>query len=203
MAMLAHSQISKGSILIGGNIDPGYAQIGDQEKYVHGINPSIGVALKENKIWGVQYYYDQFKREKYGIDKNMKSTKHGAGIFYRQYVPIGRKFYFLGQATAFHTRQMFNYISSSNAVIETKYWSTGLSLNTGVSFAIAKKVHLEAGFTNLLLSYNRSKTSETTVGNTIHSGNRSFTFNPWPALNVGFRFIIDTKKKTVVRKTYY
>lgn len=205
--LTTHAQIEKGSLSLGGSI--GFNQIkakGDvsavstSKTTTTTISPAIGVALKENLVFGVRFNYMNYKQKiNYEVavpnylNTDIKSV--GGGIFLRRYVPVITRLYVFGEGSATYANLKENstqgYYTGNNKR-KIKAWSTGLSFTPGISYGVSKKFQIEGGFNSLFsAAYGKSKstynnnpsgTSETfTAG--ISQDNESMFF-------VGFRFII-------------
>src|ERR1700722_15067973 len=127
----ASAQFKKGDILLGGDIS--YSSFKstspdnpyDQVNNVGGIGISLGKAIKENALFGINISYSG-SSSTYGPSPGrltMKSSSYGIGVFYRVYKDLGKEFYLFGQAGA-----AFNGSTSSTAD------STGNKLSTGTGY---------------------------------------------------------------------
>ena len=179
----AYSQISKGSILLGGGIGFGSykskTDIGNPETKKNNflISPVIGFAIKENLIVGGDIVYG------YGKNSNMpistqKTSNIGAGVFVRKYFPISSKFYFFGQGRLgggyFETKTE----SQTNANTKFKGWNADIGIMPGVSVAVKKSFHLEAGFNNVAnIGFQHGKGETIISGNKVTTTTNSFSFS--------------------------
>src|SRR5688500_14694907 len=91
----ANAQISKGSILLGGNLSFSSVKSEDGIKQPNlnlNLSPSIGKAIKENLIVGVGLGYSRYRNGPKGSEIEY-SNKYGGDLFVRKYYPLGRNFY--------------------------------------------------------------------------------------------------------------
>lgn len=204
-ALTTRAQIGKGSLSVGGSI--GFNQIkskGDasttstSKTTTTTISPAIGVAIKENLVFGVRFNYTKYKqRNNYDIANYLNGDikNYGGGIFLRQYVPVINRFYVFGEGSATYNdikeTSIQGYYTSKNER-KTKGWNTGLSFTPGISYGVSKKFQIEGGFNSLFsVTYAKSKTkyNGTPMGTTesfsggISQDNESMFY-------VGFRFIL-------------
>lgn len=210
VSTVAHAQIDKGAILLGGTISLNHnitesttPSSSDQNKVTDvGIMPAIGIAIKPNTIVGIQLGYGHNKSS---IEPNSGSQKYNiyrAEIFLRKYMGLGKGFYLFAQPGIFfyNSSQENKY---TNLTSTNKGWSTGLSLNPGLSYAVNKNFHLEAGLGNLAaLSYGKTKYESKPIpgGATSRSKGSSFSFSSSLSNNspvsIGFRFFLSKKGKS-------
>jgi hypothetical protein len=206
-ALTTRAQIGKGSLSVGGSI--GFNQIkskGDvsitstSKTTTTTISPAIGVAIKENLVFGIRVNYMKNKQKS---NYDVMTTNYlntdieavGGGIFLRRYVPVINRLYVFGEGNATYTNLKENsiqgYYTSKNER-KTKAWSTGLSFTPGISYGVSKKFQIEGGFNSLFsVTYAKSKTkyngtpmgTKESFSGGISQDNESMFF-------VGFRFII-------------
>jgi hypothetical protein len=198
MVNTLNAQITKGSILLGGNLSFGTSTTKNSsfetDNNIFSINPAIGVAIKENSVLGISFNYFMYTQNNtlsnaYKEDAN----SYGGGLFYRQYKSLSSKFYLFGDAGAnYYTTKMTR--ESPGLIQNYKSNSVNLSLYPGITYAVSKRFHLEAALNNLLnINYSSAKT--TTMGSaprTESTNGFSFMTNisSGVPLSLGFRFII-------------
>jgi len=197
-ASVASAQISKGSLFLGGQIsgykkETEFGMNNNQESKGFTFSPAIGTAIKQNLILGVDFTYGSSESEFSG-NTQQDNKSIGGGVFVRKYVPLGKRFYFFGQARAGYlnndseqTQGNVKTVNESNRI--------DLSLYPGVSFALTKAFHIEAGFNNLaLISYEKGESIQTgPFSQPVVNENSSLGFSTnVGASNItfGFRFII-------------
>src|SRR5688500_5128247 len=97
----ASSQITKGSILLGGNL--GFATENNEDYKSKttstGVNISVGKAIRQNLVAGSDITYSYY-RTKTGDTAKTIQQHYGAGFFLRKYASLGKGFYLFGQARA-------------------------------------------------------------------------------------------------------
>lgn len=202
LSILVNAQIRKGTVLLGGTISSNTYKVESSNSTITSkqsnilISPSIGVATKENVIWGMNAYY--------GTDKNNNSqqpeyttyTSYGAGIFTRRYVPLGKEFYVFGQAGLDYNHSEQNYpYYASQVENHTNSWGISLNASPGIAYGISKRIQLELGLPNMLhIGYSKGENvyiSPTTQSSSTTKGvSVGMNLNPSTALAVGFRILL-------------
>ena len=191
----ANAQITKGSLWLGGNIGFSSSKNNNgqnSKENIYSISPSIGTAVKQNTIVGLQANFTSDHYENSAIDQ--KSSNSGAGVFLRQYWQIVNRFYAFGHFTAgYSSNNQTN--ESQNYKYEVNGWSVGLGASPGVSFSVNKWFQLEAGFSNLFyLNYSQknTKTTSTTSQSSVdsHVVSAGINLENASSFNLGFRFLI-------------
>jgi hypothetical protein len=206
---ISEAQISKGSVLLGGGVsigklksDKSIPSSPDNDQKYLSVNPAVGIAIKENLIFGVQLSYGNSENThlypSLELQENDYST-YGGGIFLRQYLVLGKGFYAFGQGDLSyrHQENTNNYISpnvSNSSSFKDKGWNIGLNLSPGISYAVNKRFHLEVGFSNLLgFNLSKSRIYYVSNGNQYNQEKTGFGFNTnasnLSGYNVGFRFL--------------
>ncbi|HEX2605756.1 MAG TPA: outer membrane beta-barrel protein [Flavisolibacter sp.] len=193
------AQITKGSVLIGGNIyfsnvnyDTGNPTPVENKSKSFSIAPSIGFATKENTIFGFGVFYSHSSQEQPNTEQN--SNGYGGSLFLRRYMTLGKGFYLFGEGTLSGGTSQTKYINSSVVTNKSTGLGIGLGLNPGVSYAVNKKMHLEVGLNNLVaINYNRTKVDDPSVPQIPAQINKSFSAGinagSSAALFLGLRFL--------------
>lgn len=199
-SFIVNAQIKEGSVLLGGQArysTTTYDNVPNQpvpKTHVAGVTVSIGKALKQNTVYGINLSYaNQFQANNWNGSQfyDLKSVGYGAGIFVRKYKPLGKDFYFFGeiQAGYFGIKNSSKTISGDNSPI-SKTSSVQLALTPGVSYQLLKKLQVEITIPNIAgLSYTTNKNNGYSVKQhnfEFNSTLDSFTFSN---LGVGFRFV--------------
>jgi hypothetical protein len=180
IATIAQAQISKGSVLLGGNIGFGsHKNVNNNEtKQTHTlINPAVGVAVQQNLVVGFDALYSRSKTTYSTASNSAKNTTTGGGFFVRRYYPVIRNFYLYGQGNLSYNRDAseqhgtnYEQKSTSNTV--------SLDLAPGLAYALTKKFHLEFGFNDLVgISYGKIKTETNPNGIASTVKGHAFAFN--------------------------
>lgn len=198
----AHAQISKGSLWLGGGVSYSKSKtnlpstIPDTTR-IFNITPSIGIAVSNNLVVGIKLLYSSYKDNISPLYSNQKNKQYGGGFFVRKYIPVVNRLYIFaeGDATYTHFKFLRTY-SNGYADLYNKGWTGTIAFYPGLSFALTKKLQIEAGFNNLLGIqytkanandgyYNTNKRSETfTAGVNLENGS---------ALFLGFRLLLNNK----------
>jgi hypothetical protein len=201
---IANSQISKGSLLLGGGVNISNSRYENadtplqnktHENYTT-INPVVGIAVKENLILGVSLSYGRSENTTNSDPSNPsidRYTSYSGGVFLRKYLVLGKNFYLFGQGDLGYTDYNQKSSSLSNSFNQNG-WRTALGFSPGISYALNKRFHLETSLSNLLnLSYEKYSTDVFSSGNQNSRVKRSFSFNsnasPFSNFNIGFRFL--------------
>jgi hypothetical protein len=201
---IAKSQISKGSVLLGGGVNISNSRYENANTPLQNkthenhttINPVVGIAVKENLILGVSLGYGRSENTTNSDPTNPsidRYTSYSGGIFLRKYLLLGKNFYLFGQGDLGYTDYNQKSSSLSNSFNQNG-WRTALGFSPGISYALNKRFHLETSFSNLLnLSYEKYRSDVYSGSNQSGRIRRSFGFNsnssPFSNLNIGFRFL--------------
>lgn len=162
--LLSQAQITKGSVLLGGGIflsdmksdDPAYYH---NNRLQWGIAPSVGKAVKENLIYGITLSYNNWKDRDPNYSGKQINDNYGGGLFLRKYLPLGKGFYLFGEPGLDFFYGKHTIYQNETDYSVTKNWNVYLNFDPGISYAVSRKFHLEAGLGNLVsISYGRSKT---------------------------------------------
>jgi hypothetical protein len=198
-------QINKGSIWLGGNIGfnqnkteydnvtPGY------KTQTLSLSPTIGKAVQENLIVGVNITYQKTKTTNIGGTTGESNEKYyGGGIFVRRYVPVISRLYVFGDLNIWARRYRSDGVPYAGATVktQTKGGESGVSLTPGISVGLTKKLHLETGFNSLLSTYysKRKTTSNSTGYNyTNETFSAGFNLENKSTFYIGFRLLINNK----------
>lgn len=201
--ILAKGQITKKSILLGGQINyysgkTDYSGTGEVKRSQKSYEVSIGKAFKENVIYGFitsynpynsSYYTDTYPNYYFS-----KSDLYSIGLFRRDYEKLAKDFYFFIEAGIVYSYQKSSDSDSTGKVTRIGITSQGkLYLTPGLSYRIYKKLHLEIIIPDILtVNYINSnyetlnsywKNKSLLINSNLNS--RSLNF-----LGVGFHFIL-------------
>lgn len=201
IAITAQAQINKGTILGGGNIGGSTykstsSNSGIEEKQrLLNLSPSIGIATKNNTVWGLNLAYSSSGIKYNNETENHNYNRYGGSVFYRRYATLGKGFYLFGEANAGYSysklKEYFNVTGSRTRRTDM----VSLSLHPGIAYAVHKNFHLEVAINDIAsLSYSNQKV--TTVENSFAatSTTKGLSFNTNISnsnpINVGFRFAL-------------
>jgi hypothetical protein len=206
-SLLATAQIKKGAVLLGGQI-----AFSDAESESNNNQPnqqqtqknnnaffriSVGKAIKENTVAGINAGYGSNKNENFNNNTLVSSSdfkQYSVGVFYRQYKKIGGNFYFFGEGGADYigSTQKDNNFPGNN-LITRKGSGVQLSLTPGISYQVLKKLQLEILIPDIAaLQYNTLKTTAQNSNSKQNqfSFNTSLSSSPFNSLGVGFRLVL-------------
>ncbi len=153
IASTSHAQINKGGTALGGNINFGTSTSKSDNNSKRtvtsfAISPSLMIIYNNNRAVGFNLNYDYTKYNYF--DKS--ANGYGAGIFLRQYKPLGKGFYvFAQEALNFNYRKSLG-IADSAIIYNSKSFDAILTVNPGLAFDLSKRVQLELLFFNNLLA---------------------------------------------------
>lgn len=197
------AQISKGAILLGGDLS-GYLQ---NQEVVSGVqyknngfmfSPLVGIATRQNLVQGGFLQIGVTSNKNDSSSDKGKTNNLGAGYFIRKYSVIKNNFYGFvqGNAGISYYKNKYEY---STGKTENSQKGISLDLSPGLSFKVSRKLHLETGLRQLVsLSYltGETKTSNQTPGDVQHFKQLSFysSLNNFTSgLYFGFRLLLDKK----------
>ena len=153
-AISVHSQINKGSVLLGGGINFGTWKDKDSlmDRTSNSITlfPAIGLAFKTNTIAGVQLTYSHSRvNPTFPGNPVYTSNAYGGELFLRKYKPLGKGFYLFGQAgLAYRESRHISTLPTFKDKQVSK--SITAELHPGIAFAVSKRFHLEIGLNDLV-----------------------------------------------------
>jgi hypothetical protein len=186
----------KGNVLVGGTL--GFFDYKSESQGTKNnqtdffLSPSLGKFYANNKMAGVNlsYYHSKFRDS---LDRNT----FGAGIFLRQYQPLGKSFFLFAEEAINGYTSKYNDYYQAPARIKAKENSVYLIFYPGLAYAISKKLQMEVALPQLVqVSYTKRKFKNTTVPepNEISSSGFGITtgFSNWNIgyLSFGIRWLI-------------
>ena len=211
LCSVARAQIAKGDIMLGGDIyysnsgsssTSGTPTVTYANKYTDlGINPSYGKAIKDNLVLGVNITYNHYTNRDNSSNNspeyNTSSNGFGAGVFIRQYKPLGNGFYLFGQAEldgAYSSGKLDDPTATNGYTKDdTKGYNFSLRLYPGIAYAINRRWQLEtelAGF--FAITYNHSKETSGYAGQPDVNSN-SHNFDVSSSLTGGNSFVLGVR----------
>jgi hypothetical protein len=165
-----HAQISKGSIALGGNLSftTGSQKTESEKQNETNIlfSPSLLNFYKENKAVGFSLDYGYIKYPA------SKQNTYGAGIFLRQYKPLGKGFYFFVQEALNYNYSKATWDSLAQQPYQ-KVTSNTISVvvNPGIAYDISKRFQIELIFLNNLISASYSNGKNEGLNNEVEKDN--------------------------------
>ncbi len=196
----ASAQFNKGDILIGGDLSYSTNKLtspytsGEQKNNSGVFDISLGKAIKENALFGIDLNYATFS---YTYVDRSKTTSHnyGIGVFYRVYKNLGKDFYIFGQAGAGYNGSTGSATDSTGNQLSTSTSNEGsIYVTPGISYKLSKKFFLELSipeiFSIAYMSSNTKSESVTTGKNDYFGVNANLNSNPLNSLGLGFRLIL-------------
>jgi hypothetical protein len=205
ISFAASAQIKKQSILLGGQLfyyNNKYQVENLNQKSQSGtISISIGKAIKENRIVGVNLGFSPIRQTNYlsyGDTTTLIFNRFDIGVFYREYKNLGKDFYFFCQVDgAFITANQNEHYQIASADVKATQRGGFISLTPGISYQVFKKMQLELTIPNILgmqylvtridsnMPQIKSSTQEQFLFYSNLNNNSSLSW-----LGVGFRFVL-------------
>jgi hypothetical protein len=204
-SLLASAQFSKGSLLVGGEL--AYSSYSTNENntaqnyHAGNFNVSIGRAISENSVFGINLTYSPYSVSNYfqylyGPIAYQRNG-YGIGIFYRKYKALGKAFFLFGEAGAGYT---FSNETGKDSlgVVQLSGSGNGGQLNVlpGIAYKVSNKFLVEITIPNIfLVQFNNTHTdypnaSSGNAKNNDFSISTSLNSNPLSDLGIGFRLIL-------------
>ncbi len=199
----SNAQIKKGALLVGGQLSVQNSSSSNsnnsfKSKYNGaGLTASIGKVVKDNQVFGGYAGFGSNTSEESNnstITAESKSTSYSAGIFYRHYTTLAKRFYFFGEVNAgFNVYKQTQKNTGSNNTTTTESNGINIGVTPGLSYQVYKKLQLELLVPSLAsLGYSNSKS--TFQNNTTKTSSFGFNTNLsgslFNNLGLGFRFIL-------------
>lgn len=200
-----HAQFSKGSLLVGGQLAyESYSTNSNgsvQNTHSGNFNVSMGKAISENSLVGINLSYSPFSESNYFQNSvsplAYKRNFFGIGIFYRKYRTLGKEFFLFGEAGASYT---FSNETGTDSLGVTQLTGSGnggqIYFMPGIAYKVSKKFFVEITIPNIfLVQFNQTHSNYPMAysGNTKNdqfSISTSLNSNPLFSLGIGFRLIL-------------
>ena len=198
LSFTAQSQITKGKVLLGGNINMGSQSTSvsnDTTSYDDGkafnlnVGPSVGVFISDNVVLGINGSYGRSNQDRYINDAsnqrillNTHSRSFAAGPFIRFYKTLAAKLYLYGELQGSYGQQKFykdELSAGSNTIIEDVYTVKQYSITAipGLTYLVTNKFGLELSFGGI--GYNAYSTEGKDSGNNQKTNTYSVNLNPF------------------------
>ncbi len=205
-SLASNAQITKGSILLGGNIGFSTTTYNsssptEQKTTFLSLAPTYGWAVKENMVLGFDLDYNYQSYNYPGTDKSTGNI-YGAGIFLRNYKNLGGRFYIFGQGRlggSYNTSKDLTLSTTPTQEIDTKGYSLALDLYPGIAYSVSNRLMLETGFPDIFyVRYNHGEQQMPVPGNPgIDTNNNGFSIgssltNSY-TLSVGLRLLLASR----------
>jgi len=193
LTAVVHAQISKESILLGGNIgfnDSKEKNNSDMKQNSVSFSPAMGIAIHQNMIVGLQIFYGHTKNN-LSASAPYKSLNYGLEFFLRKYKSLGKGFYLFGQGGLFYNYYSYKQFNLPDENKQEQQF-TGIELYPGISYALTKRFQVEISLVNLFtLEYTKYKTTNAGVVDDDRNG-VDFNINAsgFSSANIGFRFFL-------------
>jgi len=187
------AQIKKGSILLGGTLALETEKTnnpGESRQTTFFISPSIGKAIRDNLIAGVDLMFST--TENTGeTNFNVNYKGYGAGFFLRKYAPLGKNFYLFGDARlgGSYNKNKSEQLGTGGSGSYSEGYNINLRVYPGISYSVSNKLQVELGLPSLInANYYRDLQGQKSTRN-------SFTLRSAlgdaAALTVGIRVLLN------------
>lgn len=196
------AEIKKGTVFIGGNI--GFSHLSsksDDSLYApdnpgtnFNFNPSVGWAIKDNLVFGINLGYSYQKTNYANPGSYYELNNYSAGVFLRKYKILGSGFSLFGEtdlALNYGRTPSVGGVGIGALSQETKTYGAGLSFYPGVAYRVSRHWQLETGLPGLArISYSHAKETIQlqTPASEVHTTNNSF--NASTSLGSYFQFSV-------------
>ena len=155
---ISQAQIKKGDILLGGNVGfttqnsqpGGGGNKVTQTNYT--ISPSIGKAIKDDLVVGLNLNYAHFRAKTGDNPANITNDDtYGLGVFVRKYKVLGAGFAFFGEGDLGGTYERgINYTEGQPKPPASRSYGINGGFYPGIAYFIGRHMQLETGIQNLL-----------------------------------------------------
>lgn len=202
ISFASQAQITKGTVLLGGTVGAStYTTETFSTKYkARGftLSPSAGFTVKDNHVVGISLTYGHGSTKSTYTD--LTNDTYGAGVFYRRYLPLGKSFYFYGQADARYSYFKSDFIQDPAYKTSNEQKFGRLSLSPGITYAVSKRFHLEVAMNDIIsLNYNDTQYHWISSSDSRYDKNKGFNFESHMNLStdlvIGFRILLGKQHK--------
>ena len=199
IASISQAQIKKGSVLLGGGINfyknESESSSSESKYNSFGLNPSVGLAIKDNWVVGINGGYSKSKLKPNTPLFKDETNSYSAGAFVRRYHGLGKSFYPFGNAAINYGKSEREEVPGTDYRKITSTRSISLGLAPGIAYAVGKRFHLEAYLNDLFaLNYSKNEAESISFGNSNKTEDKSLylaaNFNTSNPLSIGFRFVL-------------
>ncbi|MFT3701695.1 MAG: hypothetical protein QM802_04970 [Agriterribacter sp.] len=167
LAQFAQSQIKQGTVMLGSTVSFHSSRSNGPYDFTnknvfYSIDPSLGRVVRQNLILGIDLLYSNRRIDEIinGIINYTKVNTFGLGATASPYQNLGKSGIYL----FLYNRLGFDYSRTKNTRLTGGYdlngntFTFGLGVSPGVSYAVNKKFHVEAGLSQLFwIGYSNSQ----------------------------------------------
>lgn len=160
IASIANAQIQKKTIQVGGSVGFSRSSTKNTTENAHSnsfnFSPSAGKFYAVNRLVGVNL---SISRTTFS-DKVRNWNFYGAGVFLRQYLPLGKSFYAFAEEGAGANFAKYKNYSGTN-LQSVKSSSGQVYFNPGLAYTLTKRLQLEVALPQLAsISYTHYKMTD-------------------------------------------
>jgi outer membrane autotransporter protein len=199
ITLAGKSQISKGSVLLGGSIGF-YKSTTSAESFTSNSNTTIlypvaGIAIKDNWVTGLQAGFARSSSKNSNGSHDQQNNFSSAGIFSRNYLLLGKGVYLFNHGDLSYLQSRYQQNNNPDQIRNHNVKGITLALTPGISYAVSKRFHLETSLNQLVsLSYSKTETEHISLlgRNLEKQKNLAFQSNLSSTipLSIGFRFLL-------------
>jgi len=196
LVCIAHAQLKKGDILLGGNVNFNTQTLtptnGSKSSQIYySFSPSIAKAVKDDLLVGLNLSYSH-SRNKAGAPATISTQDgYGLGVFVRKYKTLGAGFALFAEGDLGGFYLLSNsYQDGGTKPPANKGYSINAGFYPGIAYFISKHVQLETGIQNLgYIQYGHAKSNS---GTALEA--KSNTFGVGTSLNQALdNFVVGVK----------
>lgn len=200
-AVTTKAQVSKGNTILGGNL--GFSsnkqtdEAGNKTTNTYfSIAPSLGFVYKDNKVLG---FIAKYAYAGNGESSDLNTSSFGAGVYLRQYKPLGKGFYVFAQEALNADFNHFRSVYASPDIIQDqKQANIYIAVNPGLAYDFSKKLQLEVLFFNNLLSAGYSSSNIKYETSDVYNDYKISNFYAgtssevglWGTVNIGAKIVL-------------
>ena len=157
LACLAHAQLKKGDVMLGGNVNfviqnstPG-GTTDNARQTSYSLMPAIGKFVKDGLLVGLDVTYGHNKYNSGSTPAGINvSDYYGLGVFARQYKMLGSGFALFGEGDLGGQYSTSNYYTEgAPKPSPTQSYTISAGFYPGLAYFISRHVQLERGIQNL------------------------------------------------------
>lgn len=195
ISVAANAQISEGRYLLGGSFSYINSELSNSNSITSNIQ--FGKVIKENTVAGV--IGSVYATKAHNGNSDLTVYNYSAGIFYRKYKPLGKRFYFFDEIDAVYQHSRgYNYFNSGSQTLLAKSNGVMLSYTPGISYSVKKRMQIELTMPNLAsVSFTKYKTVDSQLPQgvspqkaDVFSANINLNSNFLNNFGIGFKFFL-------------
>ena len=168
LACMAHAQLKKGDILLGGNVNFSKQTVNPVsannpvDQTIFSFTPSVARAVKDDLLVGLNLTYTYSKMKSGAPAYITAQDGYGLGVFVRKYKTLGAGFALFAEGDLGGMYQLSrSYPDGGTKPPADKSYSINAGFYPGIAYFISKHVQLETGLQNMgYIQYTHAKTGQ-------------------------------------------